>query len=648
MDSGKFAHLDQLKRTDVEKWAGRVIYKRGDAYHRSGRVEKPALTPDGGLIAWVSGSERYATLVEVENGDLSVLCTCPYDDLPPCKHAVALLLAYLEAKEKNRPIPAAGPSDQRIAVIDDFLLTHEREDVNYQDDEDDEYDPPALAPVARGRTARGEAVMERYIEGLPREALIGLIREWAGRFSEIADELAHRGRLAGCDTGALVAAIRREIVETTSQEAWYDHWRNEGNIPDYSHLKSRLGDLLDTGAADEVVRLGDLLLERGTHQVETSHDEGDTASGIAACMEVVFQALSRTTMPAADRMMWAIDADLKDSFDLCEGSQPFWGGQGLAAADWSVVADRLLKRLGDIKPVAGKDGFSDDYNRDRLTNWIIRALENARHIGKIIPLCESEAETTGSYVRLVGRLLGEGRAEDAERWCRRGIQATMSRRPGIAQALRTTMREISETKGDWLAAAAFRAEEFFDRPSLETFQTLEKAARKAKVHPPVRKAILGYLETGRPPGEDEAWPLPETGTAEKAEKPLRPQRSRTFPLVATLIDIAIAEKKPDEALRWYDFQKGRQSHGHICDENRLAEAVAEHYPNRAAALWKGLAERQIALVQPNAYREAVRYLGKAGEVLRGKGEGDAFAAYLRELRAAHIRKKRLIELLETN
>ena len=50
MDSKKFAHLDQLKRTDVEKWAGRVIYKRGDAYHCSGRVEKLALTPDGALI----------------------------------------------------------------------------------------------------------------------------------------------------------------------------------------------------------------------------------------------------------------------------------------------------------------------------------------------------------------------------------------------------------------------------------------------------------------------------------------------------------------------------------------------------------------------------------------------------------------------
>lgn len=639
--SEKINHLDQLKRADVEKWAGRVIYKRGDAYHRSGRVEKPAMTADGALIAWVLGSQKYATLVEVESGDLCSLCTCPYDDSPPCKHAVALLLEYMEAKEKNRPIPAASPSDKRIAVIDDLLLTSDLEDEG--DDEEAEDEPSVCAPGARGKNRSSESDVNRFLSGLTKEELIGLIGEWSARFPEIADELAHRGRLSAGNTGALAAAIRREIAETTSQDAWYDHWRNEGSIPDYSRLKLRLGDLLDAGAADEVVRLGALLLERGGRQVETSDDEGDTASEIASCMEVVFQALSRTTMPAADRMMWAIDADLKDSFDLCEGSQEFWGRQEYAAADWSVVADNLLKRLGSMNPSASKDGFSYDYARNQLADWIIRALENAKRINEIIPLCEREAETTGSYVRLVQRLIDKGREEDAEHWCRRGIQATTARQPGIAHALRTSLREIREKKGDWLAAAAFRTEEFLDHPSLETFQTLEKAARRAKVHPQVRNAVLGYLETGRPPGEDGAWPLPETATA---EKPLHPRQSRQFPMVSTLIDIAIAEKRPDEALRWYDFQKVRQPHGHIHDENRLAGAVAERYPDRAAALWKGLAERQIALTQPKAYREAVLYLGKIREVLEGKGEGERFTVYLRELRNAHIRKKRLIELLD--
>lgn len=644
--------MTPIIRDDVKKWAGRVIYKRGDDYHRSGRVEKPALTTDGALIAWVSGSERYATLVEVENGDLSSLCTCPYDDSPPCKHAVALLLWYLEAKEKNRPIPTASPSDERIAIIDDLLLTCDPEDEEDEwDEEEAEEEPPARTHGVHGKNRGHESAANRFLSGSTKEALIEMIGEWSARFPEIADELAHRGRMSAGDTGALAAAIRREIMEITSQEAWYDHWRNVGSIPDYSRLKLRLGDLLETGDGNAVVRLGALLLERGSRQVETSSDEGDTASEITSCMEVVFRALSGTSMPAVDRMMWAIDAELKDSFDLCEGSAQFWARHEAAAADWSVVADKLLTRLGSMHPSASKERFSYDYARNQLVDWILRALENAKRKSEIVPLCEREAEISGSYPRLVKRLIDEGRDEDVEHWCRRGIKATVARQPGIANALRTSLREIREKNGDWLAAAAFRTEEFLDHPSLEAFQTLEKTARRAKVYPQVRTAILTFLETGRPPTEDAEWPLPETCGVEKPlyprrSGPLHSRHSEIFPLASTLIDIAIAEKRPDEALRWYDVQKTRQPHGHIYDENRLAGAVAERHPERAAALWKGLAERQIALTQPKAYSEAVLYLGKMRAVLEKQGEGERFTAYLRELRHAHLRKRRLIELLD--
>src|SRR4030042_1623354 len=148
---------------------------------------------------------------------------------------------------------------------------------------------------------------------------------------------------------------------------------------------------------------------------------------------------------------------------------------GHAAADWSSVADKLLKRLGSLKASAGnRDGilkspifrhgessdaisfasngdFADDYQRNCLTNWIIRALENAKRNSEIIPLCGREAQTTGSSVRLVQYLIRDGRSEDAERWCRMGIEATQIQRPGIANALRTSLREMREKKGDWRA-----------------------------------------------------------------------------------------------------------------------------------------------------------------------------------------------------
>lgn len=86
--------------------------------------------------------------------------------------------------------------------------------------------------------------------------------------------------------------------------------------------------------------------------------------------------------------------------------------------------------------------------------------------------------------------------------------------------------------------AAFKAEDFFLAPTLETFQELQKAAKRAKVWPEVRAAAMSYLETGNRPKGETSWPLPETGVLKVDER-----RQKQFPVIGTLIDVAIAEKR---------------------------------------------------------------------------------------------------------
>ena len=49
---------------ELQDWAGPVIVSRGQRYQRSGQVHDLARTARGGLVAWVLGSDRYATSVE--------------------------------------------------------------------------------------------------------------------------------------------------------------------------------------------------------------------------------------------------------------------------------------------------------------------------------------------------------------------------------------------------------------------------------------------------------------------------------------------------------------------------------------------------------------------------------------------------------
>ena len=96
----KTALFKQVTWPELEDWAGATIAARGQSYQRSQRVTNLARTSEGGVVAWVQGTHRYATLVDMDEQGLSSACTCPYEDT--CKHAVAVVLAYREQLSQQR------------------------------------------------------------------------------------------------------------------------------------------------------------------------------------------------------------------------------------------------------------------------------------------------------------------------------------------------------------------------------------------------------------------------------------------------------------------------------------------------------------------------------------------------------------------
>ena len=294
-----------------------------------------------------------------------------------------------------------------------------------------------------------------------------------------------------------------------------------------------------------------------------------------------------------------------------------------------------------MKPETGEGAFSRDYNRDRLSGEVVRAMENAGRADEAIGLCLREAEATGSYERLVRKLRQAGRTTEAEEWIRKGVTATQDKLPGIASSLKKELLDIRQRKKDWPFAAALCADDFFEKPGLKTFKELQVAAEKARVGPKVRGACLDFLETGVYPGDKAGWPLPDTGFR-KPEKPGR----ETPPFTDVLIAIAINEKRIDDVLRWYDVQKQRanaQFGSHRDDE--VATAVAREYPDRALAIWKKIAEGLIAQAKVGAYSEAVAYLKKMRQALEVPGRAAEWVSYLAALTEANKRKPRLVEML---
>lgn len=618
--------FEALTWADLEAWAGSKIVTRGKSYHKRGRVKDLVRTSDGKLIAWVHGSERYASLVYFEGGELESVCTCPY--WAECKHAVATVLEYLDCMKRGVDVPQAGKSDPRLAMLEDDLPK-------------DSWMVDEVTP----EEDRIDGSLNDFLKKQKKDTLIIIINDLAARYPDVRVALMDQQALSGGSIKSIVDRVRSEIRVLGAEPAWHDPWEDEDDLPDYSRVGERLEALLNKGHAEEVLSLGKELLEAGTKQIEMSHDDGELSWTIGPCIEIVFRALPRSGLSTAEQMLWAVEAELIDEYSLCDlGLESFWE-EKKKKGDWVILAERLMEHLTPFKPKKGDELHSKNYRREKLTDWIVEALQKAGKTDEAIALCEKEAPITASYVRLVRLLMEAGREEDTGKWVRKGIKATQKQWPGIASDLRRAFREMKEKDGNWPRVAAIRAEDFFHEPSLHTFQSLEKAAKKAKVWQGIRPVAMTYLETGEMPGKKgSSWPLPETDLPESIGR----GRER-FPLYETLIDIAIAEKRPDDVLKWYDAKpKEKYSWtfgGHRDD--KIAEAVKNHYPARALEIWKGIAESEIAQTKVKAYQEAGRYLKKIQRLLKQHEKEKDWKDYVVQLREANARKPRFIEILDS-
>jgi uncharacterized Zn finger protein len=727
-DPGKEASSDarwtKLTWDDLERWAGSRSVSRGRTYQRGGRVRDLNISQAGELLATVMGGARYVTTVALSPGrkrpSLESVCTCPVG-ASGCKHAVAVVAEYLQAIADGRDVPAASEDDPRWAKLDSDRAQQDEwddEDDEGSWNEDEDEDADSVRPVRKGRgsstPARRQAgivnwddKIEQHLRAKSQAELADLVWSLVRRFPEIYQEFRERIALQEGDVGRLVAEARREIRQVTSETAWQNDWTGEGHIPDYSKIRHRFERLLELGHADDVVSLGRELIAQGLRQIGEAHDEGDTATAFAECLPVVFQAVTRSSLSGPERLLFAIDAELDDDYDALSDSTEALFDAPAHSQDWSVVADTLAQRLKTSsarEERAAADSFSRHYARDRVTNWIATALENAGRDQELRALYESEARATGSYERLVRFLLEQKHFEDAERWAREGISATCEKLPGIAASLAASLCEVAQKRKQWDVVAAHAAFKFFsDHPGPSTFDELVKAAKKAGVEEPVRAAALRFLETGALPYQvivpppaaatvkgkstqslvkkrgtaiqsktRPAAPPPEPTPAAAIRVKIEPQWPLPFPdylipfldrpgrynpaprpHLEVLLEMALAAKHPDEVLRWFDkmqsaprgpgYYQGPYGYGY---SDRVAEAVSAAYPERAIAIYTAALNVQLPHAQQSSYESAAAYLRKLRPIYESLNRASEWTALVASIREKYRNRPRFMDLLD--
>jgi uncharacterized Zn finger protein len=651
-------------------WAGSRAVDRGRSYQRSGHVQDLAMSAEGRLLATVTGRSRYSVTVclVLKKGRSPIIesvCTCPM--MLSCKHAVATVAAYLDMLGQHKPVPPIGDDDIRLEELEGL----EEEDSDLSDDFDeneedaDENDRKlrrSIRPSRRGPRPDWDTKIREHINAKGREELADLVWSLTRRFPELQQEFRERIALNEGDADQLLKQAKRELDRVTSEPGWSNHWRGESSIPNYSGLIRRLERLTESGHADEVVRLGEELIKKGIAQVSESHDEGETASAFAGCLPIVFKAVAASSLTPARKLLFAIDAILKDDYDVIGEAADDLMNDDIAPAVWSEVADLLASRLAaDSKP-RGEDDFSRTYRRDRLSGWLTEALGKAGREDEVLAVYEVEALRTGSYQRLVNFLMDQKRYEEAGRRALEGIQKTAPKYPGIVSSLAETLCEIARRRRQWDVVAAHVAWKFFERPTPDGFNKLAEAAARAGCEEKVRKAAQLFLETGVSPFRNPVpgqrdrdaradWPLPVPGYILDMLKP--DNRVAPRPHYEVLIEMAIAAKRPETVLEWYDRMYAGRSRQRVSYgfgmagyADHVAEAVTQSHPQRALEIYDQIVKENLPHASPSAYQTVVAYLRKTRPILKSLNRETEWERMVADIRLQHRNRPKFMEMLD--
>ncbi len=640
--------LKRLTWDDLNAWAGPDVVRRGQDYAR-GHVSHLDLTEEGFPIAWVRGTRRYATLVRVEKGRLVSECSCPYGRA--CKHAVALILGYLGCLKRGVKLNTVSGDDPRLVTLEFQSAEDEalEDDVDGDDlDADGDFDAELEDEGSDERQAKDErSPIREYLERQTKARLVTLLDEAARAFPDVRRILEDRQRLESGDVNAIVAEIRKEIADVEEPE-WDDRYGHGEVSADLGRLRMLLDALAGAGHVDRAMDLAEELLEAGVRAVENTSHENDITFDIGYCLAVVFAALPHGSLSPAKQLEWIEQMQSEDEYGICDYAvDAFWRAERPPKI-WAALVTALERRLkASGRPKPGNDGYSARRRRDQLVDRLVGALRGAGRDDEIIALCEREAKITGSYERLVKLLVAAERWQEAIDWSRLAIEAGVRDHYWSDTFFRTTPTVACEQLGDHAGAAALRADQFFASPGPKTFSALLEAAGRVKAKKPIEKAARRFLETGVLPeakkgsSKRAAWPLPVP-----CLPPAARDRSSEAPLYTPLVEIAMAEEKPDEVLEWYDLAPKSGRGVLSVPLGAIAGAVRARYPDRAVEILKQLVDAQLESANAKAYHAAAASLRMVRDTLLENGRDAEWTTYLARVRDENRRRPRCIEILK--
>lgn len=562
--------LPEIGEELILEWVGTKAFERGYKYYEDDAVLNPRLRGDS-LIAECRGSQPIPYRVEIQLGPDGIQqgnCTCPAGEGGHCKHAAALMLAWVYEPVNFHEIPELDlilenrSKGELIELIQHMITRH-----------------PDLEQLlelsALRQTDANEELVPDQIARQVQRAFSAAGGEW-GDHAQIADSL-------------------QPILDLGDDFLEQDHVRKAAVV--YKTLMESLMTHEDGLINDEEGHLSQILA--GCEQ------------GIQDCLEDLEDPVLRLSLLRAlfDFYVWDVHA----------------GGRGyadetpliLAEQSTSGEKEQIIEWVKEALP-KGEDHYDRFRRRELGSLWLELAGETLDDEG-YIRICRS----TGLTQELVERLLALGREDEALTIARNEtsnyaltVMADLFEKYSYPELGYQLIHEQPNSETNiqllsWLKEYASQHNQpqealrlaknlFWQAQSLENYHMLLEAAKVLGEHQVERDLVIEGLEN-----------------------------ARNYSL---LVEIYLMENNLDQALAALERVSPELWHNRIMLLRRqVAQAVEESRPHEAIRLYLMLTEDLISKRSRGNYAEAARFLVQVRNLYQRMGEMDIWGRLIASL-----------------
>lgn len=559
-------HLQQLLTpARLRKMAGPTSFARGEQYARAGAVRQLQRT-EREIRAMVQGTAAYRVRVWAHDDALHFECDCPFASAMAavCKHFVAVGLA---AAEVPLTAPAVPPKPARLGKA---TRNEELDELGkYLRAQDVDTLAQLLLNVARSDRSLCRALLEQARDKPFDESAL----------RDLIDDSTHMPYFIFEHEARDVALVMERMLDALTRA------RTAATAPmlvrlleyAYERVESALGEIDDSGGY-----IGDIMLRIGHLHLETCLLARPDPVALA---QRLFELGT-----ASDLGVWEFD---HQTYAAALGEAGLSRYRQLAAAAWAAL---------------GPPGGDYDPHEWPICRIMEKLAEGDVHMK--VQVLARDLSDVHRYRVIVHALRDAGSMDEALDWAQQGLAAYPA---SLDRELCDVVAAHHLRQGEAPKASALRLRQFTQHPTLEVYQALALAARKARHWPAVRLRALQQID-------------------------LRPGD------MTLRVAIALWEEDVDTAWRYAEM-------GMCAPELlvALATALESRQPEEAFACYRrivhDLLERQVDLTRP-IYEEAVGHIKSIIDLLTRVGRSGECAVYLQFLRTQYERKRNFIRMLD--